>query len=46
VSIWIVQPSPHGPPQAYILAEGFLDGAPSAMAPGDNIFYGRACLPC
>ena len=28
------------PRQAYILAEEFLDDAPSAMVLGDNIFYG------
>ncbi|MEM6307225.1 MAG: glucose-1-phosphate thymidylyltransferase RfbA [Pseudomonadota bacterium] len=38
---WIVQPSPDGLAQAYILAEDFLDGAPSAMVLGDNIFFGR-----
>ena len=39
---WIVQPSPDGLAQAYILAESFLDGAPSAMVLGDNIFFGHA----
>ena len=38
---WIVQASPDGLAQAYILAETFLDGAPSAMVLGDNIFYGH-----
>ena len=38
---WIVQPSPDGLAQAYILAEDFLDGAPSAMVLGDNIFFGH-----
>ena len=36
-----VQPSPDGLAQAYILAEEFLDGAPSAMILGDNIFFGH-----
>ena len=36
-----VQPSPDGLAQAFILAEDFLDGAPSAMVLGDNIFFGR-----
>ncbi len=37
---YIAQPSPDGLAQAYILAEEFLDGCPSAMILGDNIFYG------
>lgn len=37
---YIVQPSPDGLAQAYILSEEFLDGAPSAMVLGDNIFFG------
>ena len=38
---YIVQPSPDGLAQAYILAEDFLDGSPSAMVLGDNIFFGH-----
>jgi len=38
---YIVQPSPDGLAQAYTLAEDFLDGAPSAMILGDNIFFGH-----
>lgn len=38
---WLVQPSPDGLAQAYLIAEAFLDGAPSAMVLGDNIFYGH-----
>lgn len=38
---WIVQPSPDGLAQAYLLAKDFLDGAPSAMVLGDNIFFGH-----
>jgi len=38
---WIAQPSPDGLAQAYILAEDFLAGAPSAMVLGDNIFFGH-----
>jgi glucose-1-phosphate thymidylyltransferase len=35
------QPSPDGLSQAFILAEDFLDGAPSALILGDNIFFGH-----
>ena len=38
---WIVQPSPDGLAQAYLLARDFLAGAPSAMVLGDNIFFGH-----
>ena len=38
---YIVQPSPDGLAQAYLLAEEFLNGAPSAMVLGDNIFFGH-----
>jgi glucose-1-phosphate thymidylyltransferase len=38
---YIVQPSPDGLAQAYLLAKGFLNGAPSAMVLGDNIFFGH-----
>lgn len=38
---YLVQPRPEGLAQAYILAEEFLAGAPSAMVLGDNIFYGH-----
>ncbi|MEX1661456.1 glucose-1-phosphate thymidylyltransferase RfbA [Thioclava sp. 15-R06ZXC-3] len=38
---YITQPTPDGLAQAYILAEGFLGGAPSAMVLGDNIFFGH-----
>jgi len=36
-----VQANPDGLAQAFILAEDFLDGAPSAMILGDNIFFGH-----
>jgi len=39
---WITQPSPDGLAQAYLLARDFLEGAPSAMVLGDNIFFGHA----
>ncbi|MFG6581125.1 glucose-1-phosphate thymidylyltransferase RfbA [Sulfitobacter sp. 1A13191] len=38
---YITQPSPDGLAQAFLLAEDFLDGAPSALVLGDNIFYGH-----
>jgi len=38
---YIEQPSPDGLAQAYLLAEGFLGGAPSAMVLGDNLFFGQ-----
>ena len=38
---YIEQPSPDGLAQAYLLAEDFLDGAPSVMVLGDNIFFGH-----
>ncbi|MEX0311671.1 MAG: glucose-1-phosphate thymidylyltransferase RfbA [Tateyamaria sp.] len=38
---YIPQPSPDGLAQAYLLAEDFLDGAPSAMVLGDNVFFGH-----
>ncbi|OAN76489.1 glucose-1-phosphate thymidylyltransferase [Jannaschia sp. EhC01] len=38
---YIEQPSPDGLAQAYLLAKDFLDGAPSAMVLGDNIFFGH-----
>ncbi|MEP2529995.1 glucose-1-phosphate thymidylyltransferase RfbA [Shimia sp.] len=38
---YIEQASPDGLAQAYLLTEDFLDGAPSAMVLGDNIFFGH-----
>ena len=37
---YVIQDTPNGIAQALILAEAFLDGAPSALILGDNIFYG------
>ena len=38
---YIIQPSPDGLAQSLILAESYLDGAPSALILGDNFFYGN-----
>jgi glucose-1-phosphate thymidylyltransferase len=38
---WIIQDSPDGLAQAYLLAADFLAGAPSLMVLGDNIFFGH-----
>ena len=38
---YIEQPSPDGLAQAYLLAEEFLAGRPSAMVLGDNVFFGE-----
>jgi glucose-1-phosphate thymidylyltransferase len=37
---YMVQTEPNGIAQALILGETFLDGGPSALILGDNIFYG------
>lgn len=39
--VYIIQPSPDGLAQAYLLAEDFLAGASSALVLGDNIFFGH-----
>jgi glucose-1-phosphate thymidylyltransferase len=38
---YCVQPSPDGLAQAFVLGRRFIDGAPSALVLGDNIFYGH-----
>ena len=37
---YVAQPSPDGLAQAFILGREFLDGAPSCLVLGDNIFHG------
>jgi glucose-1-phosphate thymidylyltransferase len=37
---YMVQPSPEGLAQAFLLGRDFLGGAPSCLVLGDNIFYG------
>ncbi|MDO5644489.1 MAG: glucose-1-phosphate thymidylyltransferase RfbA [Dermabacter sp.] len=38
---YVVQPSPDGLAQAFVLAEDFLDGDGAALVLGDNLFYGH-----
>jgi glucose-1-phosphate thymidylyltransferase len=39
------QPSPDGLAQALVIAESFLEGGPSCLVLGDNIFFGHELMP-
>ena len=39
-----VQETPDGLPKAYLIGEKFLDGSPSALILGDNIFFGNGLV--
>jgi glucose-1-phosphate thymidylyltransferase len=41
---YIVQPSPDGLAQAFVLGQQFLAGKPATLILGDNIFYGQMKL--
>jgi len=38
---YVIQPTPGGLAEAYLLGEGFVDGEPSVLILGDNIFFGQ-----
>ncbi len=42
---YCVQPSPDGLAQAFVLGRSFIDGEPSALVLGDNIFHGHDLQP-
>ena len=38
---YVIQTSPDGLAQAFLLAENYLNGSPAALVLGDNLFYGH-----